>query len=100
ADLIVDANYEGGRAGNVGDDPLGRLLPVGKQGGFRYNGSPRHVTKLVALYTSGADPDWPDPLNRETGRFAYFGDNKTPGREMHDTQRLGNALLRRTFDWV
>jgi|SRR5579871_796589 len=100
ADLVVDANYEGGRAGHVGDDPLGRLLPVGNQGGFRYSGSPRGGTKLVVLYTSGADPDWPDSLDRETGRFTYFGDNKTSGRELHDTQRGGNELLRRTFEWV
>jgi hypothetical protein len=100
ADLIVDANYEGGHAGNAGDDSLGRLLPVGNQGGFRYSGSPRTGTKLVALKTSGADPDWPDSLEQETGRFTYFGDNKTPGRELHDTQRGGNDLLRQTFGWV
>jgi hypothetical protein len=100
ADLVVDANYEGGRAGHAGDDSLGRLLPVGNQGGFRYSGSLRSGIKLVVLYTSGADPDWPDSLDRETGRFTYFGDNKTPGRELHDTQRGGNELLRQTFEWV
>lgn len=100
ADLFVDANFQGGRAGHAGDDPLGRLLPVGNQGGFRYSGSPRTVTKLVVLYTSGANPDWPDSLDRETGRLTYFGDNKTPGRELHDTQRGGNQLLRQTFEWV
>lgn len=100
ADLIVDAKYEGGHSGHVGDDPLGRLLPVGNQGGFRYSGSPQGGTKLVALYTSGGDPDWPDNLDRETGRFTYFGDNKTPGREIHDTHRGGNDLLRRTFEWI
>ena len=76
------------------------MLPVGNQGGFRYSGSPRSGTKLVVLYTSGADPDWPDSLDRETGRFTYFGDNKTPGRELHDTQRGGNRLLKRAFDWL
>jgi hypothetical protein len=101
ADLVVDATYEGGRAGHAGDDPLGRLLPVGNQGGFRYSGSPRQGrAKLMVLYTSGADPDWPDLLDRETGRFTYFGDNKTPGRELHDTRRGGNELLRRTFEWI
>jgi hypothetical protein len=51
----------------------------------------------VALYTSGADPDWPDALDSETGRFTYFGDNKTPGKDLHATRRGGNALLRDTF---
>ena len=97
ADLIVDATYRGGSFGNVADDALGRLLPVGNQGGFRYAGSPRTGCKLVTLYTSGADPDWPDTLDAETGRFTYFGDNKTPGSELHATRRGGNALLRDTF---
>jgi hypothetical protein len=35
ADLVVDRIYRGGTAGNAGDDPLARLLPVGNQGGFR-----------------------------------------------------------------
>jgi hypothetical protein len=97
ADLFVDATYRGGTAGNVADDPLGALLPVGNQGGFRYARSPRTGWRLVALYTSGADPDWPDALDSETGRFTYFGDNKTPGKDLHTTRRGGNALLRDTF---
>ena len=101
SDLVVDATYEGGRAGHAGDDPLSRLLPVGNQGGFRYSGSlGQGRANLVVLYTSGADPDWPDALDRQTGRFVYFGDNKTPGRELHDTRRRGNELLRQTFEWV
>jgi len=99
ADLVVDATYRGGRAGHAGDDAIGVLLPVGNRGGFRYSGR-RGNTKLVVLYTSGADPDWPDTLDRETGRLTYFGDNKTPGRELHDTRRGGNELLKRTFDWI
>ena len=29
ADLVVDAIYEGGKKGNVSDDPVAKLLPVG-----------------------------------------------------------------------
>jgi hypothetical protein len=36
-------------------------------------------------------------MDTETGRFTYFGDNKTPGSELHATRRSGNALLRDTF---
>jgi Restriction endonuclease AspBHI N-terminal/Restriction endonuclease len=98
---VVDATYEGGRAGHAGDDPIGHLLPVGNQGGFRDRGRRQHgSTKLLVLYTSGANPDWPDVLDRETGRFTYFGDNRTPGRELHDTSRGGNELLRRTFEQI
>ena len=44
APLVVDAVYRGGTAGNAGDDPLAKLLPVGNQGGFRFKGSPESGT--------------------------------------------------------
>jgi hypothetical protein len=93
ADLVVDAVYEGGTTKNVGSDPLARLLPVGNQGGFRFPASRR----LVVLFSSFADPDWPDSLTVETGQFIYYGDNKRPGHELHDTPRSGNALLRDVY---
>src|SRR5262249_9568177 len=33
----------------------------------------------------------------ETGVFTYYGDNKKPGRELHDTPRYGDVLLRNMF---
>lgn len=97
SDLIVDAVYRGNRRGNAGDDPLGPLLQVSNSGGFRYRGSIDRLS-MVILTTSMADPDWPDALDQETGLFTYFGDNKRPGRTLHDTPRRGNELLRRVFD--
>ncbi|MGD8214811.1 restriction endonuclease [Aestuariimicrobium sp. Y1814] len=99
ADLIVDRVYRGGTRGNTSDDPLNRLLPgIGNQGGFRYSGSVLQGTvRAVVLYSSGTDPDWPDGLDPATGDFTYYGDNKSPGRELHDTQRRGNELLRQMF---
>jgi hypothetical protein len=99
ADLTVEAVYLGGAERNIGDDPLARLLPVGNQGGFRYKGSPtKNTVRLVVLYTSGAEIDWPDDLDPQTGVFTYYGDNREPGRDLHDTARDGNLLLRNTFD--
>ena len=97
APLLVDAIYRGGRAGNAGDDPLGRLLKVSNSGGFRYRGTLDRL-ELVCLTTSMSDPDWPDSIDRETGVFTYFGDNKHPGRSLHDTPRKGNQLLARIFE--
>ncbi|MFD5029384.1 restriction endonuclease [Streptomyces sp. NPDC058405] len=99
ADLAVDALYAGGTNGNTGDDPMSRLIPgIGNQGGFRYAGSPaRGTVKLVVLYTSGDDVDWPDHLDMQTGTFTYYGDNKKPGQDLHSTPRSGNALLRDAF---
>ncbi|MEP7022872.1 MAG: restriction endonuclease, partial [Actinomycetota bacterium] len=99
ADLVLERVYRGGVAGNTGDDPLARLLPVGNQGGFRTFGSrAKDEVRLAVLYTSGAEPDWPDSLDVYTGAFTYFGDNRSPGRELHDTPRKGNLLLSRAFE--
>jgi hypothetical protein len=99
-DLVLERVYKGGAAGNTADDPLGRLLPgVGNQGGFRPMGRlSRDAVRLVVLYTSGAEPDWPDELDPYTGAFTYFGDNRSPGRELHDTPKRGNLLLRTVFE--
>jgi Restriction endonuclease AspBHI N-terminal/Restriction endonuclease len=97
ADLILDAVYEGGRAGNAGDDPLGPLLGVSNQGGFRHLGR-KEKPNLLVITTSLAEPDWPDGLDLETGRFTYYGDNRRPGRELHRTPRWGNQMLRDLFE--
>src|SRR5262245_49014203 len=101
ADLIVDAVYEGGNSGNFRDDPIAPLVGGGNQGGFRYLGtiSPFAV-RICALYSDLADLDWPDRLDPETGRFTYYGDNKTPGGGLHETSRQGNEILRQVFDAV
>lgn len=97
SDLYVDARYEGGRFGNAGDDPLPRLLRVDSQGGFRKRGKVAGKLHMLVLTSSMADPDWPDSLDRETGVFTYYGDNKKPGRELHDTGRDGNRILQKVF---
>jgi len=100
ADLIVDAIYEGGMKGHIGDDALSALMGCGNQGGFRaVGGNPNNSGyRLVVLYSSLDDPDWPDYLDIYTGRFTYFGDNKNPGSAIHKTVRGGNKLLRHCFD--
>ena len=97
ADLHVDALYQGGRRGNAGDDPLPKLLRVDSQGGFRYRGRVAGKLQMLVLTSSMNDPDWPDALDRETGVFTYYGDNKKPGRELHDTGRDGNFILQKIF---
>jgi len=95
-DLVLEQTYSGGTAGHAGDDPLAALLPVGNQGGFRYAGSPaKDTVRLVVLYTSGSSEDWPDALDAVAGTFTYYGDNRQPGRELHDTPRRGNLILRK-----
>lgn len=97
APLVVDAIYRGGRRGNAGDDPFPALLSLSNSGGFRYRGMVANL-QMVALTTSLNDPDWPDNLDRETGVYTYFGDNKRAGRPLHSTPRKGNELLRTIFE--
>lgn len=96
-DLIIDRVYRGGRSGNASDDPLPPLVGVSNQGGFRTLGE-KAQPRLVVLTSTMADPDWPDGLDTENGLFTYYGDNKNPGHELHDTPRFGNLLLRDMFD--
>ena len=98
SDLIVDAVYKGGPYGDVRDDPLGKILPCGNQGGFRYNKVGDNYG-FVVLYSSLVEPDWPDSLDMRTGRFVYFGDNRKSGCELHDTKKGGNTILRDSFAW-
>ena len=97
ADLIVDAVYEGA-SGHLKGEPISKLLPgCGNMGGFRVAGR-ANERKFVVLYTSGGDKDWPDNIDAATGRFIYYGDNKTPGHELHDTPQKGNLLLKYVFE--
>jgi len=94
ADLIVDAIYEG--TSQLASDPISKLLPgCGNMGGFRLAGKGQDK-QFVALFTTGQERDWPDSIDLNTGQFTYYGDNRTPGHELHKTP--GNQVLRRVFD--
>lgn len=99
ANLIVDATYESDRSRQtVGSEPLAPLTGTGNQGGFRFSGSTLSA-EVVVLYTTFAEPDWPDTLDEENGLFYYYGDNRRPGFELHDRRsgRGGNQILRNVF---
>jgi len=98
ADLVVDGLYKGGPTKNVASDPLARLLPCGNQGGIRaHRRRSDGRWAFCVLFSSFADPDWPDTLDVETGQLVYFGDNKSPGHALHETPRRGNQLLRDAY---
>lgn len=100
ADLIVDALYKGGMFQDIRDDPLSKLMGCGNQGGFRIVVGVSSKPLLVILYSSLNDPDWPDNIDAQTGIFTYYGDNKSPGHELHATPRKGNELLRTCFGFL
>ena len=97
--LLVDEIYGGSRGRGFSNDPLPKLLGVDSGAGFRHLGKRPGVNtlNLLVLKTNFNDPDWPDSLNTETGIFTYYGDNKKI-KEIHDTPRQGNLILRNLFD--
>lgn len=100
ADLIVDAIYKGGTAGNIADEPLHLLFPkCGTSGGFRKVARKDDPSKMayVILYTTMSELEWPDFLDSETGIFRYYGDNRSPGKMLTDTKVGGNKLLELVF---
>ena len=103
APLIVDAVYKGGRNNNMSDEVLSKLLPrTENSGGFRktkVRGSSDRLA-YITIYTTMSEPEWPDYFDVETGLFRYYGDNRMPGHELHDTRKKGNAMLRDLFAWL
>jgi hypothetical protein len=72
-------------------------------GGFRYKSKisgPRGVehAAFVLLATNFSEAEWPDRLDVEQGIFTYYGDNRLPGNEIHQTRIGGNRLLRDVFN--
>jgi hypothetical protein len=96
-DMVIDQEYGQTIAGNARDEPIHRLLGVSNQGGFRYLGQ-SNALRMLVLFFSFDDPDWPDYIDSASGAFVYYGDNKRPGKELHDTPRRGNQILRSVFD--
>lgn len=96
--LYIDAIYAGGNAKNLSADPIAKLIPVGNSGGFRYKGKAKAgELTYVVLYSTFADPNWPDSIDLETGVLTYFGDNRTAGSELHKTPKRGNEILNFSF---
>lgn len=100
ADLQVDMIYRGGSAPNISSEVLSKLMPgCGNSSGFRKVNKKQggRLPAYVVLYTSMEEIEWPDYLDSETGVFRYYGDNRTAGRQLLDTDKKGNQLLEDVF---
>lgn len=99
APLVIDAIYES-KGTLFGEGPLNTLLPKApNQGGFR---TVKRLDKsgnaaYIILYTSLEEIEWPDSLDTETGVLRYYGDNRTPGKDLHDTPKRGNQYLKDVY---
>ena len=95
--LYIDAVYKADSSKkNLSSEVLSKLLGVKNQGGFRYLGK-TESPNLVVLFTSGEDIYWRDEIDNSLGVFLYYGDNKTPGTDLHKTNLHGNEILRYVF---
>lgn len=97
--LYVDAVYRADpeKVNNMSAEVLSKLLGVKNQGGFRYRGR-TEAPNLVVLFSSGEDVYWRDEIDNSLGLFLYYGDNNTPGRDLHKTSLHGNEILRYIFE--
>lgn len=97
APLVVDAIYEA-LGGSMAYEPLSRMFKCANQGGFRAVKSKTGGFKYIVLYSSLGDADWPDTVDIYNGIVTYYGDNKRPGHDIHETPVGGNRILRDYFE--
>lgn len=96
--LYIDAIYKSDPSKkDMSAEVLSKLLGVKNQGGFRYLGK-TETPNLVILFTSGEDIYWRDELDSSVGLLLYYGDNKTPGTDLHKTKLHGNEILRYVYE--
>lgn len=97
--LQIDRIYEADKikAKNLAGEVLSKLFVVGNAGGFRVNG-PIESPNYIVIYTSGDDAYWRDEIDNYLGVLLYYGDNRTPGNDLHNTKKGGNIILKNIFN--
>ena len=98
AELVIDEEYLSNGAKNSSGDVLSKLMNVGTLGGFRPR-KQKNQTKYayIVLESTGNSVDWIDVVDRENGTVVYYGDNRKPGKQIHETKNKGNVILRDVF---
>ncbi|GAB2587716.1 restriction endonuclease [Ramlibacter solisilvae] len=82
-------------------DAKGRTSGINNVAGFRAKSKAGSTNILncafCVLVTNLGELEWPDDLDRESGVFTYYGDNRSPGHSIEDTALGGNRLLAAVF---
>lgn len=98
-DLKVGVIYEGGTKGNVSDDVISKLMKCENSGGFRKVGKTKPFDlKYVILFSTLQEERWLDTIDEDKKILIYHGDNKTPGKELLDTPKKGNLILKYSYE--
>lgn len=109
SELRVDATYRNTNNWRDDQDVFNRLFRftdgkgINNTSGFRPKSKGGGSTDILdcafcVLVTNFGETEWPDALNRETGTFVYYGDNRSAGRPIHETAVGGNRLLEKVFE--
>ena len=107
-DLRIDAAYRNTNDWKKRDDVFNRFFRFADGKGITNTPGFRPKSRLdkgtditecafCVLVTTFGKSHWPDSLDRETGLFTYFGDNRSRGVPIHDTPVGGNRLLRSVY---
>lgn len=99
ADLIVGTVYEGGSKGNISDDVISKLMKCENSGGFRKVGKTNPIDlKYVILFSTLQEEHWMDIIDEHKRILIYHGDNRIPDKNIMDTPKKGNLILKHSFD--
>ena len=85
------------------NDGSGSSKGINNVAGFRpKNKNSSKSTDIVdcafcVLVTNLGEAEWPDHLDKETGLFRYYGDNRVPGKAIDATPVGGNRLLQSIY---
>ena len=107
-ELRVDASHRNTNNWKNPSDVFNRFFRfadgkgINNTSGFRPKsraGGSTDITQAVfcVLVTNFGENEWPDELDRESGTFTYYGDNRAAGRRLDATTVGGNRLLERVF---
>lgn len=107
-ELVIDKSYRNTANWRMDEDEFNKFFRFSGQGianaqGFRpksINGGSTAIEDCAfcLLVTDYGQIEWPDSLDCETGLFTYFGDNREPGKKLHEVPVGGNRLLEKVFD--
>jgi hypothetical protein len=107
-ELHIDALYRNTNDWNKAGDRFNRFFRfadkkgINNTAGFRPKSRKAGSTDIVdcafcVLVTTFGEIEWPDTMDRESGRFTYYGDNRSEGNLLHETSVGGNRLLRHVY---
>ena len=106
ADLISGSVYES-NGGGFANEPLHELFKVdnlgsvGTQSGIRRSMLADKKVKeeaYIVLVNTHSIDEWKNTYNSSTNILTYFGDNRTPEKDIFDTKQRGNLTFLKLFE--